>query len=624
MKRKNAARTLALALCATMLTGMFAGCGGKTDSGNSGNTTGTESGSDSRSDSSSVPDTSGKDTDFTMLGLTAITLDQYDDYDEYPAIEYWEDMEWDAKGDGNAVKLDWDIWAPTAGAESDYVNTLIATGDYPDVLNLQFASESAGQLYEDGWTLDLTDYVNAYMPNYKAWLAEHPEFIATNEVDGEQKYIQIYSGNKDLANPWGGYMYRRDWIVNYGTNPETGEAFHGEWVENEDGTKDWVDDVVFPSGNTDPIYISDWEWMMNIFKGYVDGLAANGVDGYCMQLPYQGAQLTGDLLTGFGGIGSGMYLDADGNVAFGATSEGMRAYTECMTNWYKNGWIDPSFAERAGDMFFMIDATTIYTGSCGLWYGLTSQLLDGLAGDGSNPLTANAVVYACASPINDEYGDASVQNIKPTTYYSAGYLGASWVVTDKAEDKDIASLLTAIDYFYSDEGSLLFSKGISDEIMASASGDEDWYQKYVDLGLPNGAYAMGEDGMPVIDSSLIYDNENRSEAALAFRLCGISSNQDERGYSDTMKKQFETWTMYEDSGQIQNDITSQLSAEDATAYSTMSSDFGTTVAQWLPQYIMGTYDVTDDAAWENFCAEIDALDWQSSQAALQAVIDSAK
>ena len=620
MKRKNAARTLALALCATMLTGMFAGCGGKTDSGNSGNTTGTESGSDS----SSVPDTSGKDTDFTMLGLTAITLDQYDDYDEYPAIEYWEDMEWDAKGDGNAVKLDWDIWAPTAGAESDYVNTLIATGDYPDVLNLQFASESAGQLYEDGWTLDLTDYVNAYMPNYKAWLAEHPEFIATNEVDGEQKYIQIYSGNKDLADPWGGYMYRRDWIVNYGTNPETGEAFHGEWVENEDGTKDWVDDVVFPSGNTDPIYISDWEWMMNIFKGYVDGLAANGVDGYCMQLPYQGAQLTGDLLTGFGGIGGGMYLDADGNVAFGATSEGMRAYTECMTNWYKNGWIDPSFAERAGDMFFMIDATTIYTGSCGLWYGLTSQLLDGLAGDGSNPLTANAVVYACASPINDEYGDASVQNIKPTTYYSAGYLGASWVVTDKAEDKDIASLLTAIDYFYSDEGSLLFSKGISDEIMASASGDEDWYQKYVDLGLPNGAYAMGEDGMPVIDSSLIYDNENRSEAALAFRLCGISSNQDERGYSDTMKKQFETWTMYEDSGQIQNDITSQLSAEDATAYSTMSSDFGTTVAQWLPQYIMGTYDVTDDAAWENFCAEIDALDWQSSQAALQAVIDSAK
>ena len=112
--------------------------------------------------------------------------------------------------------------------------------------------------------------------------------------------------------------------------------------------------------------------------------------------------------------------------------------------------------------------------------------------------------------------------------------------------------------------------------------------------------------------------------ALAYRLCGAGFNRVDKGYSDTMKKQFETWTMYEDSGQIQNDITSQLSAEDATAYSTMSSDFGTVVAQWLPQYIMGTYDVTDDAAWDNFCAEIDALDWQSSQAALQAVIDSAR
>ena len=48
------------------------------------------------------------------------------------------------------------------------------------------------------------------------------------------------------------------------------------------------------------------------------------------------------------------------------------------------------------------------------------------------------------------------------------------------------------------------------------------------------------------------------------------------------------------------------------------------VAQWLPQYIMGTYDVEDDAAWQNFCDEVDALGWQSSQEALQAVVDRVK
>lgn len=110
----------------------------------------------------------------------------------------------------------------------------------------------------------------------------------------------------------------------------------------------------------------------------------------------------------------------------------------------------------------------------------------------------------------------------------------------------------------------------------------------------------------------------------AYRLCGLSNPEAERGYSDTMKRQMEIWTTYESSGQIQNDVTSQLSPEDATAYSSLQSDWGTLVAQWLPQYIMGTYDVEDDAAWLNFCDEVDALGWQSSQEALQAVVDRVK
>lgn len=110
----------------------------------------------------------------------------------------------------------------------------------------------------------------------------------------------------------------------------------------------------------------------------------------------------------------------------------------------------------------------------------------------------------------------------------------------------------------------------------------------------------------------------------AYRLCGLSNPEAERGYSDTMKRQMEIWTTYESSGKIQNDVTSQLSPEDATAYSSLQSDWGTLVVQWFPQYIMGTYDVEDDAAWQNFCDEVDALGWQSSQEALQAVVDRVK
>lgn len=599
MKKKNVSKMISMFTAAAMTVGMMT------------------------SAAAADIDTEGKDNQFTMLASYAITLDQYKNYNEYPAIEYWLDQEWDANGDGVTTKLDIDIWAPTAGAEQDYVNTLISTGDYPDILNLQYATQSAGQMYEDGWTLDLTDYVEAYMPNYLAWL-DRVGAKGTVEIDGEPRYIQIYCGLQDLAEPWGGLMYRRDWIVKYAVDSETGEpCFHGEWVEKEDGTKDWVDDVVFPSGETSPVTISDWEWMFEIFQPYLDGLKENGLNGYCTQLGYAGLLLMGDMFSGFGS-GASFYYDENGDVAFGGTSDSMRAYTECMTNWYKNGWIDPNFAERAGDMFFMIDAASVYTGIVGAWYGLDSQLLDGLAGDGSNPLTADAVVLAAATPINDKYGDESVQNKVPTSFYAGSYVGCPWVITDNAEDKDIATLLTAIDYFYSMEGSKVFERGLSDEIMASANGDEDWYNKYVELGLPNGAYTLSEDGIPIIDPSLIYDNNNRNEAAVAFRLLGASFNTAEKGHTDLKKAQYAEWMKYEATGNINADITNQLSAEDSTAYSAFNSNYLTAIAQWVPQYIMGLYDVTDDAQWEQYTAEIDALDWQTQVERLQAIVDSFK
>ena len=64
--------------------------------------------------------------------------------------------------------------------------------------------------------------------------------------------------------------------------------------------------------------------------------------------------------------------------------------------------------------------------------------------------------------------------------------------------------------------------------------------KCINLDLPNGAYKMGEDGVPIIDPSLVYDNENRVEAAVAYRLLGLSNPKAEKGYSDTMKNQMKS------------------------------------------------------------------------------------
>lgn len=44
----------------------------------------------------------------------------------------------------------------------------------------------------------------------------------------------------------------------------------------------WADDVVFPGGGTDPVYISDWEWTFGIFETAMEALGIT--DSYCVSV----------------------------------------------------------------------------------------------------------------------------------------------------------------------------------------------------------------------------------------------------------------------------------------------------------------------------------------------------
>lgn len=590
---------------------LLAGCGDKggnepeDGSGSmvgSGSETGGGSGTEGNS-GGGVSETDGS-VDFTMLTLASFGGTNWiDDYNDNPAAKYWLNMEWDADGDGGAKKVNVTFWHPTSGSEQDYVNTLIMTQDYPDVMPLVYSSKAIMELYEEGIALDITEYVEKYMPNYLAYLDAHPELKnqVTNIVDGEARYLQIYDLNERQPDPWGGLMYRRDWIVKYGTNPASGTAFSGEWVGEE-----WVDDVVFPSGGADPVYISDWEWMIRIMETAMDDLGIT--DGYIVQLPYSGAEGTGDLMSGFGGVGPFWYFSDNDTVDFGAASDGMRAYLECMNTWFSNGWVNANFAENASDMFFMVDMASVYSGKVGIWYGMTSSLLGGLdshSGEAVDPLN-EAVVYAAASPINDMYGDASVQNKEPVVIYGDALAIGQYIITDKAKDKDIATLLCAIDYLYSAEGGRLKTLGLSDEQVKEIQEPQ-----YMEWGLENGAYTLRENGdgsvTIVKEQKLIDDQDNLGEAVSLLRIMGLYITDVDTGRTENMEHCLDVWRTYDNTGTIQDGLMlSRLSPEAASAYSIGRSDLITTIAVWCPQFIDGTLDIHDDAAWQNYCNEVDS------------------
>lgn len=140
----------------------------------------------------------GADTSYTMWIYSGEDASYYTDYKENPVLQYVMGKKWGAE----EKSVDIEFWTPPAGSESDNYSTMMTSGDYPDILDGAI-SDSPKNMYEDGIILDLTAYVEQYMPNYKAYLDAHPDVKAnvTVDVDGEAKILSIRSA-------YDGYPYQ--------------------------------------------------------------------------------------------------------------------------------------------------------------------------------------------------------------------------------------------------------------------------------------------------------------------------------------------------------------------------------------------------------------------------------
>lgn len=324
----------------------------------------------------------------------------YSEYEDNPVYKYIaENYEFN----GKHINIDFNVAPP--GSETDDFSTLLGTGSYSDIMDLNMASATAPELFEEGIIYELTDYIPEHMPNYWQYIQDNPEFkdVVYTYIDGEPHIIAL-RGLHDAPEPnFEGYCYRRDWIVKYGKNPKTGTAFTGGYADPNDRLS-WTDDVVFPNGTDEPIYISDWEWMLDIFKTAIE---AEGIsDGYCFAPFAYGYQAPGDFYSGFGGGAPYWYMDGN-TVVDGTVNDNMRAMLQCLNTWYKNGWIDTSFDEHTGDMFFAVDANSVFQGKVGLWQGRQSTIGDQIDVEG-------IMVYGCRQPINDIYGGDAQKGKEPT------------------------------------------------------------------------------------------------------------------------------------------------------------------------------------------------------------------
>ena len=571
-----------------------------------------------------------EDTTFTWWMPQGEDSSFYDAYDKNPAVEYM--LTRNYKGaDGKETKVDINFLIPPTGSAGDNLNTLISTGDYADVMDMSLYKGSILDLYDEGIVQDLTPYVEQYMPNYVAFLEAHPDLklTSTNLIDGERKYLKLYTYIKDTQNldQWCGFEYRRDWIVKYGKSPVDGSAFSGEWtVKKEDGSWDntsWVDNVVFPSGGSDPIYISDWEWMLGIFKTAIEDQGIT--DGYPMSLYYPGFNGMGDLVCAFGGGSATWYKDQNGKVQYGLNGDNFRVYLQAMNTWYKNGWIDTAFPEHASDMFYKIDDAKVRQGKVGLWEGVISQLV-GKLDNGENYATGS-VVFAARQPINDMYGSEAQQNVTPYAFYQMSLEGSGLIITDKASEKDMIALCSFLDYQFSPEGMLLKRMGLSKEQYEITKNE-----MYAQQGLTEGAYTdtVNADGIHEVEHAAALKADTGLEhAARANRLFGVDSVPD--GYLKVNKDETETWrhnlsewTIYSNEGYLTQSFIGQFSAEDLATYTKIQTNVDEFSSKNVPSFIKGDKDPFNDATWESFKKALGKYQPEKNTELCQKLLDQLK
>ena len=539
----------------------------------------------------------------------------YMSYDDNPAVKYLETL------DFNGKKVDLKFLVPVTGAERDNFNTLLMTEEYAKIFDMSYCTSTATELYEDDIIWDLTPYIEEYMPNYSR-IIKDPEFVpyVYSPVDGEKKILSLYNLKSEVTSNFMGLNYRRDWVAKYGTNPFTGEKFNYGYTDESDYNTYW-DDVVFPNGTENPIYVSDWEWMFEIFEKAMADLGIT--DGYCISIYYKGfSEAGGNFDSAFGGGCPMWYKDQNGNAAFGGTSEELKTYLILMNSWYKKGWLDKNFADHTSDQIYAIESAKINSGKVGAFIGRRGNA--GGQMDSDDKFTDGIMIYGARPAINDVYGSDEVKNKEPYSLYQYSRIGVNICISKKTTEDELKTILTMLDYLYSDEGSALLALGLSKEEFESIQ--DPTYKKY---GLEDGAYtkAINEDGSVVFERNpkLLEDNNLASAMALKRVTCGYyvpgivpALN---RSYDTCSLRNMTEWDYYLNTGYIDKSLRAQFTSDEAAVYSKVYSNVDTYMSQNIPKFIMGVLDV-NGVDWDNYCKMLNKYSPNKVTAIYQRVFDS--
>jgi len=305
---------------------------------------------------------------------------------------------------------------PTAGSEDEEFSVLVASGEYPDIIEHTWTKYSGGAsaAISDGVILNLNDIMESKAPNLSTILKEHPavdKMVKTQE--GDYYCFPFLRGletpNKNLFSS--GMVVRKDMLDKLGLSlPET---------------------------------IDEWETALRAFKN----------EGVEVPFTTRSEWMREVWCPGFDNWGD-FYVE-DGVVKNGLIEDSRKTYLTKMNQWYEEGLIDRDYlvADKAScQTYFTTGKSAVTYAPGGQGLGTYTQIMH----DANPEITDQSIVSTV--PVTSTKGK-NAKFSKMNQIFDGS--GSSAAISTQCKNVDAAAWL--LDWMYSEEGALVNSFGIEGE-----------------------------------------------------------------------------------------------------------------------------------------------------------------
>lgn len=406
----------AAVLATTMVGTLLTGCGG-------GSASATASTGDGTAAASSTESSGGGDNTYTMFMRSAY-------------VDWIKELKWyDVAEERTGIHVDYISGPEEAADVYSEVDQRVISGDLPDAVMTKLAQTSV--YGPQGVFADLAPYIEKYAPNLQKYIDDNPDYKAlVSDADGH-----IYGLCKETPIFADLIGYRADHFKAAGIDPDS------------------------------IVTIDDFTKALETLKAYYGKDNPN-------YYPLTGRDTAIRFASWFGAASNisstesnGIYINGhykDGSIDI--MSDGAYKMVETMKKWYDEGliqpeWVAGTFSEADWEAAMLNGNGSIFYD----YYNRAEWFMEN-GGPDNDPNYQMGVLNF----IKDDNGNP--QKMTVSMKYNDECVTA--VNANCSEDK-IKTILTFIDYFYSEEGEILANYGVEGEsFKTDANGDKEFIADY--------------------------------------------------------------------------------------------------------------------------------------------------